>query len=206
MMASALRNSGAAVPQAQAVPVDRATLVQWALAQAPAVKMCALLAWKTASRWAEVAALSSTQFLLVTPEEIVVDWEQTPKGRRRNPFKPSRFAVIVGLLTSELAEMFRTSAPFDRLCLLTTTGLDAMWARTPEMQRYSAHSIKRGAVTHLFGLIATGAPIPLHLVDRLAKHEEPGGLEAISETTIRYGGDPLALARVLETAKVTSHL
>ncbi|KAJ9441252.1 hypothetical protein DIPPA_03470 [Diplonema papillatum] len=205
-MASALRNSGAAVPHAQAMPVDRATLVQWAMAQTPAVRMCALLAWKTASRWAEVAALSSKQFLLVTPEEIVIDWEQTPKGRRRNPFKPSRFAVIVGSLTSALAEMFQASAPFDKLCSLTTTGLDAMWARSPEMRRYSAHSIKRGAVTYLFGLIAKGVPIPLCIVDRLAKHEEVGGQEAISGTTIRYGGDLLALARVLETAKATRHL
>ncbi|KAJ9435697.1 hypothetical protein DIPPA_21932 [Diplonema papillatum] len=168
--------------------------------------MCALLAWKTASRWAEVAALSSTQFLSVTPEEIVVDWKQTPKGRRRDPFKPSRFVVVVGPLTAELAEMYRARAPFAELCSLTTTGLDAMWARSPEMRKYSAHSIKRGAVTRLFDCIALGVPIPLYLVNRLAKHEEPGGPGAISKTTIRYGADPLSLARVLGTAKATMHL
>ncbi|KAJ9436747.1 hypothetical protein DIPPA_28398 [Diplonema papillatum] len=169
--------------------------------------MCTLLAWKSASRWAEAAALSSKQFLRVAPEEIVIDWEQTPKGRRRNPFKPSRFAVIVGPLTPELAEMFQASAPFDELCSLTTTGLDSMWTRSPEMRRYSAHSIKRGAVTRLFDLIASGVSIPLCSVHRLAKHEEPGGTEgAISETTIRYGGNLLALARVLGTAKATKHL
>ncbi|KAJ9470203.1 hypothetical protein DIPPA_03885 [Diplonema papillatum] len=165
--------------------------------------MCALLAWKTASRWAEVADLSSAQFLSVAPEEIIVDWQQTPKGRRRDPFKPSRYAVIVGALTSELSEMYRKSAPFPKLCSLTTTGIDAMWARTPQMRKYSAHSIKRGAVTHLYDCIARGMPLPLYLVNRLAKHEEPGGPGAISKTTLRYGGNPLALARVLRTADAT---
>ncbi|KAJ9453956.1 hypothetical protein DIPPA_22968 [Diplonema papillatum] len=77
------------------------------------------------------------------------------------------------------------------------------------MSAFSAHSIKRGAATFIFQKLASGeAVVPAALVDRLTKHEEKegGGADKFSDTTLRYGGDLVALARALRTGEVTRHL
>eukprot|EP00659_Diplonema_papillatum_P000307 gene307-biopygen317 len=201
-MSTALRGAGASVPESQALPVDKERLLGWAFLQAPAIQLAVLVAWKSASRWAEVAALSSDQFILVTPREVVVDWFQTPKGRRRNPFRASRYVVILGPLTDKISTLYGSLAPFCPLSNLTTTALDSLWAKTPEMAGYTGHSIKRGATTHVLERVVEGERVPMYLLDRLAKHEEKSGT-ALSEVTIRYGGNPIAMARALETGRVT---
>ncbi|KAJ9435999.1 hypothetical protein DIPPA_33287 [Diplonema papillatum] len=198
VLAKALRGGGAAIPENQATPIERRKLVSWARQQQSSVRLAVLVAWKTASRWAEAANLSSVQFLLVTQKEVIVDWFQTPKGRTQDPFKASRFAVIQGPLTAEIAVLYAKCAPFAPLSALTTSALDALWGQSTQMQGYTAHSIKRGAVKHLL-------PSP-HLIDRLTKHEEEGGPGTLSRTTLRYAGGDVDLARALETGKVTKHL
>ncbi|KAJ9443143.1 hypothetical protein DIPPA_02664 [Diplonema papillatum] len=205
-LASALRNAGAAVPLRQAKPMEKDTLLKWARQQQPDVMLAALLAWKTASRWAEVAALAASQFLLISPAEIIVDWMQTPKGRRADPFKASRFTVVKGPLTAEIATLLQSLIPFNNLTTISTTKLDELWGRSNLMRGYTAHSVKRGAMTRIFQLMGRGVPIPPHLVERLAKHKEQGGPGALSGVTVRYGADPVAMARALETGKVTIHL
>ncbi|KAJ9439177.1 hypothetical protein DIPPA_28604 [Diplonema papillatum] len=81
--------------------------------------------------------------------------------------------------------------------------LIAEWRKSPNMVGYTAHSIKRGAVTHLFRKADEGEQFPVVLISRLAKHKAP---EQIADTTLRYGGDPVAMARLLATATVTSLL
>ncbi|KAJ9452494.1 hypothetical protein DIPPA_25585 [Diplonema papillatum] len=208
-LASALRAAGAAIPCAQAEPIPRELLLRWARAQESSVCLAALVAWKTASRWGEVCALSSPQFLLVTPQEVIIDWFRTPKARKRDPFRPSRFAVVQGDLTSEIATLFQECSPFEKLTEMTTEALDVTWKRAPAMSTFSAHSIKRGAATFIFQKLASGeAVVPAALVDRLTKHEEKegGGADKFSDTTLRYGGDLVALARALRTGEVTRHL
>ncbi|KAJ9449518.1 hypothetical protein DIPPA_05642 [Diplonema papillatum] len=206
VLSSALRNTGAAVPLCQATPVKKQTLLSWAEGQPATIRLGVFLCWKAAARWGEVASLSSHQFLLVTAEEVIVDWMQTPKGRRRNPFRASRFTVVKGHLTAEIAALYQVCAPFRQLSAMTATTLDATWARTPTMNGFSAHSIKRGAMTHLFALMACGEPISPYLVDRLGKHEEKGGPGTLSDMTIRYGGGLVDMARALETGKSTIFL
>ncbi|KAJ9447092.1 hypothetical protein DIPPA_34610 [Diplonema papillatum] len=205
VLAKALRGGGAAIPENQATPIERRKLVSWARQQQSSVRLAVLVAWKTASRWAEAANLSSVQFLLVTQKEVVVDWFQTPKGRTQDPFKASRFAVIQGPLTAEIAVLYAKCAPFAPLSALTTSALDALWGQSTQMQGYTAHSIKRGAVKHLLPLLTSGKLSP-HLIDRLTKHEEEGGPGTLSRTTLRYAGGDVDLARALETGKVTKHL
>ncbi|KAJ9442331.1 hypothetical protein DIPPA_07247, partial [Diplonema papillatum] len=187
VLAKALRGGGAAIPDSQATPLEKQKLVSHARLQQPSVHLALLVAWKTASRWAEVADLSSAQFLLVTQKEVIVDWFQTPKGRTHDPFKASRFAVIQGPLTTEIAMLFRKCAPFAPLTRLTTSALDSLWGQSVQMQGYTAHSIKRGAVKHLLPLLTSGKLSP-HLVDRLTKHEEEGGPGTLSRTTLRSTG------------------
>lgn len=168
------------------------------------MRLCVYVAWKTASRWGEVWKLSSSQFLLVSQEEIIIDWWTTPKRRRADPFRASRYVVVTGHLTKEIADLFQVLQPFQILCLVNTEQLDALWRSNPEMSLYRAHSIKRGATSHLLELMEGGADISGDLLDRLTKHEH--GTEKMSRSTLRYGGNPIAMARVLETGKVTQHL
>ncbi|KAJ9437229.1 hypothetical protein DIPPA_22446 [Diplonema papillatum] len=67
-------------------------------------------------------------------------------------------------------------------------------------RRYSAHSVKRGAVDHLMAAKAGGAPFPAHLISRLAKHANEVD-PTVSDMTIRYTTDSVALARVLQTGE-----
>lgn len=203
--AAALRAAGGKVPLSQAAPIPKDTLVAWARRQKPDVQLAALLAWKCVARWGEVQKLSRAQFLVVSPEEIIIDWHTTPKGRRANPFTLTKFTVITGDLTGQCAALVTTLTPFTTLTTLTTEGLNARWQVLPVMAPYSAHSIKRGAITHLLRLIAEGTPIPEELVSRVAKHTTPH-TTGLTEMTVRYGADPVALARVLRTAEVTRYL
>ncbi|KAJ9442313.1 hypothetical protein DIPPA_11650 [Diplonema papillatum] len=202
-LASALRATGAAIPVNQAPPVPKECLIRWALTQRTDIRLAVIVAWKTASRWAEVADLSSDQFILVTSTEVIIDWHATPKGRRANPFTPSKWAVIRGDLTGQIASIFRVLAPFDKLTTTTTSRLSHMWDSVPSMARFSGHSIKRGAVTHLFSRVAQGVPIDVMLICRLAKHSTKQG---VPDMTVRYGGDGIPMARALQTGLVTVHL
>lgn len=205
-LASAIRSIGGEIPETQATPLSKLLLLEWAREQTSANRLTALVAWKTVSRWGEVATLTSNQFILVTPSEVIIDWFRTPKGRKARPFKPSRFTVIRGEDTKEISDLYLSCAPFERMSSLTTERLDALWAESDRMRGYSGHSIKRGAASELYRLISDGTPIPLNLVDRIQKHEEVGGDNRLNDMSIRYGANPIHLARVLKTGEVTKHL
>ncbi len=199
-MAAALRATGAAIPIHQAAPLSRNQLRFWASCQPLHLRLALLLAWKTASRWADVQTLRRSQFLVVSPNEIVVDWGTTPKGRRGRPFHPSKLVVVQGPWTDEIAQAVEHLGNFAQLTTVTTATLDALWKMDPVMHAYSAHSIKRGALSHLFELAATGVDVPQVPLALLAKHATTA---ALSATTIRYGANPVAMARMLGTQQVT---
>ena len=102
-LAAALRADGAAVPLEQAEPINRSVLIAWAMKQDVQLKTGLLIAWKSAARWGEVWKLGRRNFVFISVEEIIVDWWDVPKGRREDPFKPSRWVVIKGFLTPEIA-------------------------------------------------------------------------------------------------------
>ena len=185
-LAAALRAAGAAIPTQQAVPMIKNDLLEWAAAQ----KDCRtwLVAWKTASRWAEVAALTRSQFIHVTEDEIIIDWFTTPKGKRANPFSPSRWAVIQGSLAEGIFDLLQGMGHFESLHPWGTSSL----VKEFSMKQYTAHSIKRGAISHLMQVLAEGHPIPEELISRLAKHKT---ISPLSDVTLRYGGDQVAMAR-----------
>ncbi|KAJ9450188.1 hypothetical protein DIPPA_20898 [Diplonema papillatum] len=206
-LTSALRAVGADIPEHQATPMPKEVLIPWAYGQEPEVCLTALLAWKSCSRWGEVYMLASEQFLVVEDNEVIVDWNVTPKGKRGAPFKPSKYVVIRGDLTAEIARLVRSLQPFSQLCRLSTDAVAKRWGRTLGMEEYSGHSIKRGAYTVLTQLMAAGTlKVPGCLVSRVLKHEERGGERTVSDVTLKYGGDPVAQARMLLTWEVTQHL
>ena len=200
---SALRGTGAAVAEDQADPISKELLLRWVQRQEAGVRLAALVAWKTASRWGEASVLRSVQFIAVSAEEVIIDWSQVPKGCRRNPYKPSRFTVVLGDLTGQIAALVKLLTPFDMVTKMTTDALDRTWGADSMMRGYTAHSIKRGAMTVLFKVMASGVDIPEELVDRLAKHSNDKGMSGM---TVRYGGDYCAMARALKTGAVTRYL
>ena len=208
-LASALRAAGAAVPLKQASPMLKEDLLMWVDQEGdPHLRLAGLVAWKTCSRWGEVHQLTSAQFILVSPAEVIIDWHQTPKGRRSDPYKPSKLVVVVGDLTSRIAELFAVCAPFQQLTKVDADGVARIWKRMWSGMDwtgpYTGHSVKRGALGHILRAMAAGAQVREELVSRVCKHATLAGL---SNQTIRYGSgtkaDLISLARAMETAKVT---
>ncbi|KAJ9438113.1 hypothetical protein DIPPA_29909 [Diplonema papillatum] len=144
--------------------------------------------------------LSTANFIHIRKDEVVIDWYTLPKGRRAMPFSTSRWTVIKGDLTSPICSLLSFLLPFPRLTTWTTSKLVSVWNAIPRMKSFSAHSIKRGAMAVVFQKVAAGADVPEILVSRLAKHSVKAGL---SNVTLRYGGDSVAMARALATDRVT---
>ena len=114
-----------------------------------------LVCWKTASRWGETAALSRDQFIPVSPSEIIIDWFRTPKGRRANPYSPSRWTVIKGNHTEEIKILLDAMGEFKKLHPWDMSKLVKTFQQDGRMKRYTAHSIKRGAISHLLEVLAS---------------------------------------------------
>ena len=204
-LACALRATGAAVPIKQATPMAKADLLRWADQETnPQLRLAALVAWKTCSRWGEVHRLSSSQFLLVTPTEVVIDWHQTPKGCRSDPYKASKLVVVMGDLTATIAGLYAACQPFQQLTSLDVDAVSRRWDKVPGMAQYTGHSIKRGALGHILRQMADGVQVREELVSRVCKHATLFGM---SRQTIRYGSgtkaDMVSLARAMETWRVT---
>ncbi|RNC50011.1 hypothetical protein TcCL_NonESM00338 [Trypanosoma cruzi] len=54
------------------------------------------LAWITASRWSEIAALTPNNFTLKPDGALILDWSVAPKTARADPHRASRFVRIRG--------------------------------------------------------------------------------------------------------------
>ena len=119
-LSDGLKADGAAIPESQATPIPREVLEEWSQTQELKVTTAAMIAWKTMSRWGEVAALSSANFIQSDPLTVIIDWNQIPKGKRENPFTASRFAVITGRWTEEINLAIRRLGFFDRLTKVDT--------------------------------------------------------------------------------------
>jgi hypothetical protein len=204
-LAASLRLQGAEIPIHQAEPISRDTLLRWAGRQADAIKVCVMIAWKTASRWDECFNLTRKHFISLSPSEVIIDWDSLPKGRRRNPYKPSKYTVITGLLAVEIFKYVSAmpSSSTEILCTMNTQALDRAWSKDPVMKKYSAHSIKRGALSFLISLAEKDRTIDPTRISLLAKHEH---VYDLASATIRYSANGPATARVLRTQDVTQLL
>jgi hypothetical protein len=198
---------GAQVPATQAAPVPRGPLCQfvcdawrnkrWTLG------LVVLLCWVTASRWSDVVRLRRRQFVLLEKDEVIIDWFTSTKGRRANPYRPSRYVVIRGQFAQPIAQTVRFLGQFDPLSAMSTSRLNAQWAETDDLTGFTASGIKAGARTHLDRLRADGRlqDVSVHIVNRLMKHSTPS--DPMNGVGLRYGRDKVAQARMLETGTVT---
>lgn len=198
---SGLRAQGAAMPQRQATPISRDHLLEVAASFPPADQAAILLAWKTASRWGDITAITTNNIISRTADEVIIFWGKDTKTMHQHQYVPSSFAVVTGALTEDISRHLPTT----RNTPLTTITGDALRQRMARLfptEHYTCHSIKRGALA-----VLTEKGVPLDQVARLAKHKTP--LDEVSATTIRYvstGSTALATARALGTQNATVHL
>ncbi|KAF8281406.1 trans-sialidase, putative [Trypanosoma cruzi] len=66
------------------------------------------LAWITASRWSEIAALTAKNFSLEADGTIILDWSVAPKTAKADPHRASRFVKIRGQDAFDIIKLCRT--------------------------------------------------------------------------------------------------
>jgi hypothetical protein len=194
-----LRKQGAEAPTHQATPMPRELMRRIVAAtQDPLTKVALFLAWKTASRWADILALTKESFVQLTSSQLVIEWSRT-KTTSQGDFNPWRWTVVhdespMSWLTKAVRHLRShqslTSIPTEQVPrLLQRFGGD-----------YTAHSIKRGAVDHLVHEAVAGR-LDQQLIPLLAKHQNVAS--QFPATTLRYVGDKVALALMLGSQKAT---
>lgn len=172
------------------------------------VRVTVLLAWKSASRWSDVAGLRPHQFVLCTKERIVLCWKGKVKARRgAAQFRPSAFADLrgegVGMIYTWLKQLDFLKRG-GQLCGVSTKGLVRVM-QGAGFTGVTGHSFRRGAYLHLLEVHARFPSLfSLSLLSRLMKHQ---GGETVPQEAVRYGwgsrAGKVALSRVLGTGKVT---
>ncbi|KPA83228.1 putative trans-sialidase [Leptomonas pyrrhocoris] len=145
------------------------------------------LAWITASRWAEIAGLT-TENLLVQPEgDIILDWGAVPKASKSDPYRSSRYVWIKGQDAADLFLLKTRLGPREPLTTMSTS--QAAQKLKSLGKGYTAHSIKGGAVKHAMRLVYE------HNLDwrtgvHLMKHKDPRDHPSAS---LRYMGETVVL-------------
>ncbi|KAF8305464.1 putative trans-sialidase [Trypanosoma cruzi] len=136
------------------------------------------LAWITASRWSEIAALTAKNFTLEADGALILDWSVAPKTAKADPHRASRFVRIRGQDAFDIIKLCRTLQGKEKLTNLTTAQVE----RALVPWNATAHSIKRGALRHAAQIVQTYNLDP-HVISQLAKHVDPFDLP---QNTVRY--------------------
>lgn len=203
LVMSGLLARGAGTPTHQAPAITR-TELEWLLRQLPErfATPC-LLAWKCAARWADLSPLQRQHFLMTQPTRIIIRWGVT-KSTRLTPFAPTLWTVVDDEDPNRLRPILTRVAalgPGEPFTTVTTAELDREFYRL--RLKWTAHSLKRGAVTALIEAAAEGLVDPW-IVARLAKHKS--ALHEFPETTLRYAANDPATALMLGTQQATKLL
>ncbi|EKG00281.1 hypothetical protein TCSYLVIO_008787 [Trypanosoma cruzi] len=139
------------------------------------------LAWITASRLFEIAALTPNNFTLEPDGALILDWSVAPKTARADPHRASRFVRIRGQEdVLDTIKLCRTLRRNEKLTNITNAKVEralAHWNAT-------VHFIKRGALGHAAPIVETHNLDP-HVISQLAKHVDPFDLP---QNTVRYLG------------------
>ncbi|KAF8290008.1 hypothetical protein TcBrA4_0135270 [Trypanosoma cruzi] len=138
------------------------------------------LAWITASRWSEIAALTPNNSTMEADGTLILDRSVAPKTARADPHRALRFVGIRGQDAFDTRKLCRTLQHNEKRTNLTTAQVEralAPWNAT-------AHSIERGALRHAAQIVETYNFDP-HVISQLAKHVDPFDLP---QNTVRYLG------------------
>eukprot|EP00796_Vickermania_ingenoplastis_P001806 gene1805-biopygen1491 len=182
---SGCRKMAAREPIRQAVPIPKAVIDEM-VDTAPAWQDAVVLrlAWITASRWAEIQALRTENFILEEDGSVILDWAALPKSSKMDPHKASRYVLIKGQDAWDLRRLIADRGPGAPVTNMTTQQA----TRWLKQRGYSAHSIKRGALQEAVEK-ASQLGISSHEVSRLGKHVTPND---VVRSTMRYLGPTAA--------------
>jgi hypothetical protein len=201
LYAGGLRRMGAAAPQHQAPPLSRNEVMTMLAAMLPSLQRVALwLAWKTASRWADIVPLRRRSFVVLRPDLLVVEWATT-KTSNAGDFAAWRYTAVADPMPMTwVVTLLNTMGPDLPLTSLTTEQVSTLLRRHCPTRHYTAHSLKRGALDHLVKEVIAGH-LDLRYVPLLAKHRDPG--TQFPATTLRYISEKEALALAMGTQHAT---
>jgi hypothetical protein len=202
---------GALVPQQQALPITKDLFYEQVLPRVPMpLRPVIRLAWLTASRWDDVRHLRTTNLRRLTPNRLLVEFTKT-KTTQGRPFRTDMAVVIEQ--PQQVIDMLWDYARQQQgaLTTLTTQQVTRLLheMKPPEQlvndfphcrKRWTAHSIKAGAITHLMKCAAL-QQVNIATIPILAKHKTATAV--LPETTIRYSRNTGDLALALGTHELT---
>jgi hypothetical protein len=167
-------------------------------------RMFLYLAWRTASRFDDVANLTPRCLLEVEAERIVIWWGNTTKSSQLQPDQPRFYVVLTPPMYQIEPRWWEEAVGFFRWFRSWRPATrdhvhQAMKALNPNL---TDHSVKTGAIDRLMTLSPTHA-IPLEVISLVAKHKAFG---ALSTTTLGYARNKIALALALGTQTATQWL
>ncbi|RNC52345.1 SH3 domain protein [Trypanosoma cruzi] len=126
------------------------------------------LAWITASRWFEIAALTPNNFKLKADGAIILDWSVAPKTARADPHRASRFVRTRGQDAFDNIKLCRTLQESEKLTNITNAKVE----RALVPWNATAHSTKKGVLRHAAQIVEAYNLDP-HVISQLAKHVDP---------------------------------
>jgi hypothetical protein len=212
----------------QALPVTKAQLL--ALRVPPMLKLALWLAWKTASRWDEIAKLTGASFTQIAESGVSIAFStkgrERPKNAYGQPYQAHFFVLVRDKEPATMkwaCELLRKVAPTAQpFRAWTTSAVESVLATIPltpahqalvddEMANgnqkhpthYTAHSIKKGALGVLVDLVADGV-LPPSVLSLLGKHAPTAPI--VENNTIRYVHEHPRLGEAIGTGDVTYHL
>ena len=218
MYMSGLRANGADRPTAQAPAMWPDHVFEFALRAltVPVVgtRLYAtiFIMWKTASRFDEVARLTSKQLtFLDNNSTIVIDWSNRTKSSRLDPNRHDTFIKLAHLpqLPAPVITALQTELPRPSQLMVHTDSWFNKWLHKAQAtatfgsaKQYTGHSIKAGAVQVLSEMAISGH-ISMPTISLLAKHKVDN-VNGIASTTLRYIRDPTTKASLNESYTATS--
>ena len=203
MLAAGLRQQGAATPAKQATPIEYQgvlNLLELPLIRQLRLTLALMLAWGSASRWDDLISLGRHRFLLVTRERVVIDWFDTTKTSKENPFTPTTLTVIEGRFTPLIADAIMAMSATETVTEMSTSAFDKLMKKLG--LPWTGHSFKKGAANAIVAAAAKGL-CPITLLPTVLKHQQKSDLVSVS---IRYTENRLDLALALGTGAATKHL
>jgi integrase len=207
--ASSINSNGEDIKQA--IPISKAqlALLYSLTSKTPRLQLSVWLAWKTASRWGDIATLTKDNFVWQHNRlelEILILWKNQVKNTRAKPFSAIGMTVVkannndrkfLRLLVSQL----ETLQPNQKLCPFSTAQMDKFLKRHNKLKLITGHSFKRAAIQHLTEAALDNPNFDLDLIPLLAKHKNKH--TQITDNFIRYNSDKVLVAKALGTQKAT---
>lgn len=203
MFAAGLRHQGAATPIHQAVPILFEQVLHLLSVEEIAhyqLVLPIMLAWGSASRWDDLISLGRQRFILLTPTRVIIDWYDSTKTSKENPYTATMLTVIEGRFTEKIFEAVTAMSPTATVTEMSTSAFDRLMKKLK--LPWTGHSFKKGAANAIVAAAARGL-CSITLLPTVLKHQQKSDLVSVS---IRYTENRVDMALALGTGAATKHL